>query len=750
LRARAPAGYAAARRHRGTVGAEGDDVQARAPGGPAGAATTRPGTGAPSPLERGQGDRQAKLLSAAPPGADERRAGQLPERRRRFDESRTKAALLVRFVMNMTEPSTERPPPDFMSLLATLSARFVNLPADQVDAEIEDAQRRVCEALGLDLSALWQWDPDNPELFVMTHLYRPPGGLPVPRQMDAANYHPWSLKQVLAGRTVALASTEDAPPEAARDLETWRHYGVKTTLNVPLTAGGTRPFGAVSFNDMRNERAWEPELIQRLELVAQVFANAIIRTRTEQALQQSEARLSMAADSAGVGLWSLNLADHQFWLTDKARELFAFKADETVTWDRFLALVHPDDQAAVRGILDAIVQSGEEVHAEYRVVDEDGDVKWMVSRGRLQCRAPGETACAVMGVTADVTARKQAEQELRKALEEVQRLRDRLQDENVYLREQIRSESGHGAIVGESEPVRVMLAMAGKVAATDSAVLITGETGTGKELLAQAIHDQSARGTKTMVKVNCAALPGPLIESELFGREKGAYTGAMTRNTGRFEVADGSSIFLDEIGDLPLDLQARLLRVLQDGKFERLGSHRTLRTDVRIIAATNHDLAVMVQDGRFREDLFHRLNVFPIEVPPLRARKDDIPLLIWKFVQEFNIKMGRTIDSISKSTMDRLKAYPWPGNVRELRNTVERAMILSSGSRLKIVAPPEHQSTSSPMSTLEDLVRRHINDVLERTNWKVSGPGGAAEILDLVPTTLRSRMKKLGISRPTP
>ncbi len=251
-----------------------------------------------------------------------------------------------------------------------------------------------------------------------------------------------------------------------------------------------------------------------------------------------------------------------------------------------------------------------------------------------------------------------------------------------------------------------------------------------------------------MVKVNCAALPAPLIESELFGREKGAYTGAMTQQVGRFEVANGSTIFLDEIGDLPLDLQVKLLRVLQDGVYERLGSYRTQHADVRVIAATNRDLATMIKEGKFREDLFHRLNVFPIEAPPLRARIGDIPLLAWTLIQEFNSKMGRSIESIPKSAMEALKQYPWPGNVRELRNVIERAMIISDGRSLKIELPDRTTGVAAPPSTLEDLERQHILDVLERTHWRISGKGGAAEILGLVPTTMHSRMKKLGISRP--
>jgi len=353
-------------------------------------------------------------------------------------------------------------------------------------------------------------------------------------------------------------------------------------------------------------------------------------------------------------------------------------------------------------------------------------------------------------ILANAMERKRADERIRQTLEEVQRLRDRMQMENVYLREQLRREDGQAHIVGESEGILRMLAQAKRVAPTDSTVLIIGETGTGKELLAQAIHDMSSRSGKTMVTVNCAALPPLLIESELFGREKGAYTGATTRQVGRIEVADGSTLFLDEIGDLSSDLQVKLLRVLQDGRFERLGSNRTLTADIRVIAATHRDLGAMVRDGKFREDLFHRLNVYPIEVPPLRARVPDIPLLVWRFVQEFNRKMGKSVDSIPRQTMERLKQYPWPGNVRELRNLVERAMIGCDGRSLAVELPAGARGPTQIPVTLEEVERKHIRDVLESVHWRVSGKRGAAEILGLRPTTLHSRMKKLGISRPKP
>jgi formate hydrogenlyase transcriptional activator len=348
----------------------------------------------------------------------------------------------------------------------------------------------------------------------------------------------------------------------------------------------------------------------------------------------------------------------------------------------------------------------------------------------------------------DITERKRMEIELHEALTELESMRERLELENVYLRNLALAESGHATIIGDSEPVRKMLGLARKVAPTDSPVLITGETGTGKELLAQAIHDLSKRSKRVMIKVNCATLPALLIESELCGREKGAYTGALTREIGRFELAHGSTIFLDEIGELPLEVQGKLLRVLQEGQFERLGSPHSRTVDVRVIAATNRNLAAMVQEGRFRADLYYRLNVFPIEAPKLRERREDIPLLAWRFVNEFSQKMGKTIDSIPRRSMELLQQYPWPGNIRELRNVVERAMILSGSPTLKIEIPLSDLPEASPPGTLAELERQQILDVLNRTGWRVAGSGGAAEILGLKRTTLEARMKKWGIRRP--
>jgi transcriptional regulator with GAF, ATPase, and Fis domain len=352
-------------------------------------------------------------------------------------------------------------------------------------------------------------------------------------------------------------------------------------------------------------------------------------------------------------------------------------------------------------------------------------------------------------VFANALARKKMDLQLQQTLEEVQQLRDQLYTENIYLREHIQRQEGNEAIVGESESVLKMLEQAKRVAATDSTVLLLGETGTGKELLAHAIHNMSSRKDRKLVTVNCASLPPTLIESELFGREKGAYTGSLTRMAGRFELADGSTLFLDEIGDLPLELQSKLLRVLEQGQFERLGSSRTIKVNVRLIAATNHDLAMEVSEGRFRKDLYYRLKVFPIIVPPLRDRKEDISSLVWSFVKQFEKSMGKQIDSIPKAKLEALMRYNWPGNIRELKNVIEHAMILSSFKTLDVVAPACALEEQPVSYTLQDMERRHILEVLERTDWRISGKNGAAEILGIKRTTLQSKMKVLGIKRPT-
>jgi transcriptional regulator with GAF, ATPase, and Fis domain len=336
------------------------------------------------------------------------------------------------------------------------------------------------------------------------------------------------------------------------------------------------------------------------------------------------------------------------------------------------------------------------------------------------------------------------------AAAEIATLKIRLQEEQEYFQDEIKTNHNFEEIIGQSRSLKTMLRHVEAVAQTDTTVLLLGETGTGKELVARALHHLSARRQQTLVKVNCTALPAGLIESELFGHEKGAFTGALSRKIGRFELANGGTIFLDEIGDLPLELQAKLLRVLQEMEFERLGSERTIRVDVRVIAATNRDLEYAVLTGTFRADLYYRLHVFPIRLPPLRERQQDIPLLVRYFMTKYGAKCGKKQLSVSQKTLDTLMAYPWPGNIRELENIVERAMILSTGAQLELgtwFPPPQSLAHGRPIPTLEELERDHIVAVLDLTNWRVSGEKGAARLLGMKPTTLEARMKKLGITR---
>ena len=398
--------------------------------------------------------------------------------------------------------------------------------------------------------------------------------------------------------------------------------------------------------------------------------------------------------------------------------------------------------------------------ASYRAVAEEGTesscVAPLVVEGRpvgvlvLHAEQPGSYDDLDLALLEEVASLIAVALDNSLAYEEIKRLKKELEQENVYLHEEIETEHKFDEIVGQSGSIREVLRSVETVAPTGATVLITGETGTGKGLIARAIHGLSPRSAKPLVKVNCAALPAELIESELFGYERGAFTGATARRTGRFELAHCGAIFLDEIGELPLPLQAKLLNVLQDGELQRVGGAETIEVDVQVIAATNRDLESSVAEGRFRSDLYYRLNVFPITVPSLRERREDVPLLVRHFVMKYAAKLGKKIETIPRDAVVSLRSYAWPGNVRELENLVERAVILSTGARLdtsswKLKSPAGNISSGVP--TLDDVQRHHILDVLEQTHWRVSGRGGAAELLGLKPTTLESRMKKLGLAR---
>jgi chemotaxis protein methyltransferase CheR len=410
----------------------------------------------------------------------------------------------------------------------------------------------------------------------------------------------------------------------------------------------------------------------------------------------------------------------------------------------------------------------------FRIRAKDGKIRWIEHICQPVFNDNGD-CLGVRASNRDITKRKQSEIKLRNALKEIELLKDQLQAESAYLQDEIKLEHNFENIIGHSEALKYVLYRVAEVAPTEVPILIMGETGTGKELIARAIHnlssrnkrallklncaalpasviDLSSRSKRALVKVNCAALPASVIESELFGHEKGAFTGAGVRRVGRFQLADGTTLFLDEISEIPLELQPKLLQVLQDGEFEPLGSSKTLRVDMRIIAASNRDLEDEVNHSRFRRDLFYRINVFPLTVPPLRNRKDDIPLLVKWFVDRFNRKMNKNITSIPKALFKHLQAYDWPGNVRELENVVERAMIASKGSKLKLtdnfVTSAKVRSRAKLKETLTEVERAQILNTLEKTGWKIEGANGAAGVLGLAPSTLRDRIKKLGISNP--
>jgi len=488
--------------------------------------------------------------------------------------------------------------------------------------------------------------------------------------------------------------------------------------------------------------------------------------RAEEALRASEERYALASRAATEGIYDWNIETGSLHLSERAKE-FVGISQESLTPASWNAQIHPEDFDGYRqALIGHFKDRTTSLEHEYRIRDAQGGYRWILDRGIGVRNAQGRVT-RLVGAVSDMTARKLAELELRRAhhaLEEQnRRLREEIEAHHrakatiEYLVDEIDSSLNFGEIVGNSPPLRELLANLELVSETDSTVLIQGETGTGKELIARAIHSRSQRGDRPLVKVNCAALPRDLVESELFGHEKGAFTGATQQRKGRFELADGGTIFLDEIGELPLETQVKLLRVLQEGEFERVGGTRTLVVDARVIAATNRDLAAEVAGGHFRDDLFYRINVFPVSVPPLRERGDDIALLARHFLVKASRQLGRPLDDLSPSFLEQALIYPWPGNVRELENVVTRAAILSAGPLLEPPASmighprtPVATNADIPgtLRSLEAVERDHIEAALASVGWVIEGERGAAAILGLNPSTLRGRLRKLGIRKP--
>jgi chemotaxis protein methyltransferase CheR len=472
--------------------------------------------------------------------------------------------------------------------------------------------------------------------------------------------------------------------------------------------------------------------------------------RAKDSLRSSEERYLLALAGSTDGLWDWDILSDTVFYSDRFRQILGYSSEEFPgTIDSFRSRLHPEDAEAIWAAIERHLQERAAYKVEYRLQTKSGDYLWFLARGQAIWDTGGK-AIRMSGWIQDITERKQGELNLKAALSEIKELKEKLEVERAYLQEEIKLEYNYENIIGQSDGLNYVLYKVEQIASSDTTVLVLGETGTGKELVARAIHGLSLRKNRTLVKVNCATLPSNLIESELFGHQKGAFTGAHARQLGRFEVANGATLFLDEIGELPLELQPKLLRVIQDGEFERLGSSDTIKVDVRVIAATNRNLEEEVSKGWFREDLWYRLSIFPITVPPLRERKEDIARLVDFFVDKIAKRLGKSIESIPTSVMNSLQDYQWPGNVRELENVLERAVINSSGPKLRLVdeLKKPHTDLATTQKTLEAVERDHIVRVLEQTNWKVSGKNGAAEILGLNRSTLRARIRKLGIHQP--
>jgi formate hydrogenlyase transcriptional activator len=534
-----------------------------------------------------------------------------------------------------------------------------------------------------------------------------------------------------------------------------KQIGAESYIGVPMKNAQGQTLGHIAVLHTEPMEASE-ENVAVLKIFAARACSELERMRAFRKLQrehaESEERFRDLFEEAPIAYVHEGLDSKLIRANKTALKILGLKPEEVPhTYGKTFAPDTPDAQRRMREAFESIGRGADTsgVVLEMRRKD-NGKPFWIQWWSR-----PDPSGKFTRTMFLDITERVLMERE-----------KARLEAQNNYLQEEIRTEHNFGEIIGNDPKLRETLRMVEQVATADSTVLILGETGTGKELVARAVHDRSPRRNRPLVKVNCGAISAGLVESELFGHMKGAFTGAIANRDGRFKLADGGTIFLDEVGELPMDTQVKLLRVLQEQEFEPIGSSRTIKVNVRVVAATNRDLQELVQEGKFRADLFYRLNVVPLRVPALRERASDIHLLTMFFVQKFTKKMGKQINQISDDALHQLTSYPWPGNIRELQNVIERAVILSPGNTLALAEELRAPVTSSPTTTtlkskpieaeppptnqiaLDEVERRHIETVLKQTNWMIEGERGAARLLDMNPSTLRSRMQKLGIKRP--
>jgi PAS domain S-box-containing protein len=650
-------------------------------------------------------------------------------------------------------------PLHFERLITDLLMSFTTLPANQVEQTIKATQKALCVALGLEHSELAQWD-ETAKRFQITH-----SAVMDPFRVGrtlAQQDIPWMSANIFHGDVIHFARKPNSCEEAATDIEKIFHTTIQSAIFIPLTIG-KQVFGFLCFGTSGAGAVWSKPFNDRLRIIADAIGKALAFNRTVAPAESQERRRVEADERFRMLLASFPTAaviaddvGRIALVNSQATKLFGYKEEELVgiPIEMLLAQRFRDGHGEHRMIFTVPPSSRRMgVNHELYAVRKDGcEFQIEVALSPIQTGGGDLVLAAITDVTGRVYSEKDIIDigvQLLEANEQIRKMKEQLECENIYLKQEIKLDTKHVEVIGQGKAILQVLMSVEQVAATDAAVLLLGETGTGKELIARAIHRSSQRKARPMVNVNCAALPASLVESELFGRERGAFTGALTREVGRFELADRSTIFLDEIGELPLELQSKLLRVLQEGEFERLGSTKTIRVDVRLIAATSRDLEGAVREARFRDDLYYRLNVFPIRVPPLRERREDIPMLAWHFLRELGGRMGRDIEAVRATTMKDFQSYSWPGNVRELRNVIERNLIIHPGKVFEAELPVRTAAaTASSLTTkIEDVERNHICHMLEFTGWRIRGAGGAADVLGLRPTTLEARMKKLGIFR---
>jgi transcriptional regulator with GAF, ATPase, and Fis domain len=689
-------------------------------------------------------------------------------------------------------------------LLFELSAKLISVPPSDIGREIENGLKLIGKYWDFDRITLTEFEDDAKEVRI-THSYTA-SGISQPPLKKTDESIPWIIARLQRGERLLLSKLPDDLPDKAK---TDRRYCIKEDLKSALALPvkiGPSTLGGLFLASLHRQRKWDSESVQELYYLAEILASALERMR---AAEQIDELIDFGNLLSEISATYINLPRDQYQKVIKndlgrvgrllgadrcifysvARNGKHFRFDPAFIW-------WPEEDNEEIKVLDAYREKHPDFLGNFQYAfgqwtqgnvllynrldelsNDSGRFKKTLARFGVKSylSVPISVAGATVGamvittlrkyrvwsedlvprirligeIFANGLMRKRNEEEIQLAISEIKQLKEQIEADYLYLSEEIKLEHNYGDIVGQSQAMQRILVKANQVAPTDAPVLLLGETGTGKGLIARSIHNASKHSDRPLVQVNCGALSPNLVESELFGHEKGAFSGAVNRRVGRFEQAHGTTLFLDEIGELPLELQPTLLRVLQDGEFERVGGNQTIKTDVRVIAATNRDLEKEVEEGRFRRDLWYRLSVFPIFVPPLRERLEDIPLFVSWFVDKYGKWIGKKFKRVPQKTIKALKNYDWPGNIRELENLIERAVITSPEGNLQIEIPAPSGVYLNHRLSLKEVERNHILTVLEKSKWKIEGQGGAALYLGLKPSTLRFRMKKLNIMRPS-